>query len=238
MEGFINTDIQALKIIFNRNKHYIIPIVVILICIGLIIKIIIPQFKTFLEVKEEARIASLRLEKLKKDLNMLESLSEEVLKSQLETTTLALPISKEFGGILNVLYSAAEASGVSIGKFSFQVGDLDKSGENEGKFSTINLSIALENNITPVSNFVNIIAKTVPLSGTSVVKTGEKGSTVGLSFYYKFLPVISSDSPIVPISREKISLLSKIGNFADNLQTNPASKSGVPFVKSTNPFAP
>lgn len=240
MEGRINTDIQALKIIYNRNRHFLIPFAVIIICIGLVMQIIIPQFKTLLEVREEARIASLRLDKLKKDLNMLESLDERVLASQLEISTSLLPINKDFGGILNALFFAAETSGVNIGKFSFQVGDLDKEEQKEEKFSAINISVALDNEITAVNSFIDIIAKTVPISDISVIKTEERISTISLMFYYKVLPSISGekDPQIIPISQEKMSLLDRIKGFTNASLTDQSLESATPSVKTTNPFAP
>lgn len=240
MDGLINTDIQALRIIYNRNKYYLIPFVVILICIGLVIQIVIPQFKTFLQVKEEAKTASLKLDKLKKDLNILESLDGNILMSQFETSIIGLPVNKDFGGILNALYSAEQISGVSIGKFSFQLGDLESGGEKDTNFSAINLTISLNEDIVEVNRFIDAITKSVPLSNVSVVRVGDKASMVSLMFYYKVLPALSTqkDLPIIPVSQEKAAVLGKIKDFTNILLTNVSLKPATPSVKTTNPFVP
>lgn len=239
MESRVNTDIQSIKIIYNRNKHYIIPFVVILVCIGLIMQIIVPQFKTLFKVREEAKNASRRLAELKEDLSILSSLDKEVLDSQLETTSFALPINKNFGGILSALFSAAQTSGVIIGKFSFQVGDLAKADQEDTKFSSIDLTISLENDIEAVNNFIDAIGKTLPISDISFVKTENKISIISLLFYYKFLPVpnVQEDIRVLPVSDDKLLLLSKISSFNSALSTNPSSPSSIiSSPESTNPF--
>lgn len=240
MEGRINTDIQSLKIIFNRNKRYIVPSVVIFVCVVLIIQIIIPQFKTMFAVREEAKNAVQKLDRLKDDLNMLKVLDEEVLELQLKTSSLALPISKDFGGILNALYFAAQRTGVSIGKFSFQIGDLGSKDAKDAKFSAINLSVALDSDIRTVNGFIDAIGKTLPLSDISFVQTDNKTSTVGLLYYYKALPDPGArkDLPVGVISQEKLSLLSKIGSFNNAVSLNLSSSSASSSVNNTNPFAP
>lgn len=240
MEGRVNTEIQSLKIIYNRNKHYIIPVVVIFVSIVLIIQVVIPQFKTLLKVREEAKKASIVLDELKKDLSVLESQDEEILKSQLKVSSLALPINKDFGGILNALYSAAQSSGVSMGKFLFQVGDLGSGDEKNTKFSTINLSLALNNDILAVNSFIDTIEKTLPISDISVIKTDNKTSNINLLFYYRILPSTSlkKGERIIPISQKNLELLSKIDDFNNAIPTNLPAESGTLSAKSTNPFAP
>ena len=79
MVSRVNTDIQSIKIIYNRNKYFLIPFFVILICIGLIVQVIVPQVRTFFKVREEAENASQRLAELKENLSVLSSLDENIL---------------------------------------------------------------------------------------------------------------------------------------------------------------
>lgn len=238
MGSHVNTDIESIKIIYDRNKHYIIPFIVIFVCIGLIVQIILPQFRTLLEVRKEAENASQKLSELKNDLDVLSSLDERILDSQLKTTSFALPISKEIGGILSALFSAANASGVRIGKFSFQVGDLAKSDQKDTKFSFIELTILIDNEIVMVNNFIDIIGKTLPISNISFVKTEKETSTLSLLFYYKLLdPNLQKDVRILPIPNEKLQVFNKISGFNSALSGNVSSQLATPSVKTTNPFA-
>lgn len=239
MEGRINTEVQSLKIIYNRNKHYIIPGVVIFVSILLIIQVVIPQFRTLSLVREEAKQAEKVLDGLKQDLSVLESQDQETLESQLRTSSLALPINKDFGGILNALYSAAARSGVNIGRFSFEVGNLESKDEKDVKFSTIDLSVNLDNDILAVNSFVDIIGKTLPISDISIIRTDNKISNIGLLFYYRTLPPASlkKGGRIVPLSQKHLGLLSKINDFNNTVAADIPAESS-PSARSTNPFAP
>lgn len=239
MVGRVNTDIQSIKIIYNRNKHFLIPFFIILVCIVLIAQVIVPQINTFFKVREEAKNASQKLADLKKDLSILSSLDGNTLESQLKIASFALPINKDFGGILSALYSAEKDSGVNVGAFSFQLGDLSKSEEKDAKFPSIELTVNFENDIGAVNNFIDIIGKTLPISDVSAVITDDDSSSVSLLFYYKVLSTsdIQKDERIVPISNDKLSLLGKLNTFNSTLLSNISSESAESSSsKTTNPF--
>lgn len=238
MESRINTEIQSLRIIYNRNKHYIIPVVVIFVSIVLVILVVIPQFKTLLKVREQAKQASIVLDRLKKDLGVLESQDKEILESQLRTSNLALPTNKELGGILNALYTAAERSGVSIGRFSFQVGNLGSEDKSNVKFSTIGLSLSLDSGILAINSFIDIIGKTLPISDISAIKTDDNVSNISLLFYYRALPPTNVSSRIMPISQKNLELLSKINDYNNATEIALPAESASVSAKSTNPFLP
>ena len=84
MNEKINLDLKSLKFIFEKNKPYIFPGVVILACIILFFQFIIPQFNALLKTNQEARSASLELETLTEDLNILSNVDEKSLDSQSE----------------------------------------------------------------------------------------------------------------------------------------------------------
>ena len=217
MSEKINVDLKSLKFIFDRNKFYILPVVILLSCIVLFSQFIIPQFETLLMVREEAKEASLKLETLKESLNILVNTSEDSLDSQLKILNLALPLNKDFEGILNSIYYASQKTGVKLGSFSVQIGDLSEAKNNE-KFSTISISLPIDAGVAAVNSFVEIINNTVPLSEVSVIKIGDKTSTINLSFYYKPLgsSKSSEDIRINPISKKGLSLINKLTGF-DNI---------------------
>lgn len=240
MERRVNTDIQSLKIIYSRNKYFIVPGIVIFVSLILIILIIVPQIKTLFEAQEEGKFASQRLEKLKKDLNTLQTLDGETLESQRKTSTMALPVNKDFGGILNALFTASQKTGVRIGRFSFQIGDISKEEQKDVNFSVISLKVSLENDIQRVNSFISEIQKTVPLSAIDLITTDNRISTIDLLFYYKVLPPtgVTKDIVISPLSQEKKSLLDRINSFNNVQSINLPLQTSTSSPKSTNPFAP
>ena len=121
MNEKINADLKSLKFILNKNKVYIFPIVVILVSIMLFSQFVIPQADALLAAREEALATSLKIETLKANLDILTNINEETLDSQLKTLSLALPLSKDFFGILNSVYSTVQKTGVDLGNFSFKI---------------------------------------------------------------------------------------------------------------------
>ncbi|MBI4089400.1 MAG: hypothetical protein HY424_01675 [Candidatus Levybacteria bacterium] len=237
MNGKINLDLKSLIFIFGRNKPYILPIVVILTCIILFFQFTIPQFKTFLRVREEAKDAEIKLELLKENLKVLVDTNEGSLDSQLSTLNLALPLSKDFSGILNAIYYASQKTGVNLGTFSFQIGDLSKS-EKDDKFLTIDVSMPLNANVFAVNSFVRTISNTIPLSEVSLMKMGEKTATVNLSFYYKPLGPIDSkeDSRIYPPTQKGLLLINKLVSFENISSPILPQLISSPSGEKSNPF--
>lgn len=228
MNEKINADLKSLKFILNKNKAYILPVVVILVSIMLFFQFVISQFGALLAAREEALITSLRIEALKANLDVLTNINEKTLDLQLKTLSLALPLSKDFFGILNSIYSTAQKTGVDLGSFSFKIGDISKA-ESGDNFPVVKLSAPINSGVAAINNFVETISKTVPLAEVYSVKVNNISSTVSLSFYYRPLSVsnYSQDVRIFPISQKGIALVSQLGKF----------ENAPSFLESSKPIA-
>lgn len=214
MNEKINEEIKSFKFIFDKNKSYIFPIVMMLVSIMLFFQFVIPQVSLLVKARKEAKELSLRLETLRENLDVLANIDEEALDSQLKILTVALPLNKDFIGILNSIYLTSQKTGVDLGSFSLKIGDISKS-ENGDNFPVIKLSVPINAGITAINNFVTAINKTVPLSEVYLVKTGNISSMVSLSFYYKPLDAsnYSWDAHISPISQKGLTLLNQLSGF-------------------------
>lgn len=214
MNGKINAGFKSLKFIFERNKSYILPSVIMLISIVLFLQFVIPQFKILLTVQEEAKQASLKLQTLKENLNVLTNTDEKSLDANLRILNLALPLNKDFSAILNSIYYASQKTGVSLGSFSLQIGDLEETQKNDD-FPSISLSIPINANAVGVSSFVETLNKTVPLSEVTLIKIGNITSLVKLSFYYKPLgiPTYKEDARIIPLTKVGLEIINKLSTF-------------------------
>lgn len=236
MNGKINADLKSIKFVFDRNKPYILPYIIIFACIILFFQFVIPQLKTLFAAREQAKEASEKLEILKENLNVLANTNEETLDLQLKTVSLALPLNKDFSGILSSIYYASQKTGVGLGSFSLKVGDLSEPSNND-KFSTVSLSVPVNSNVDGVGSFVENIGKTVPLSEVTVIKIGERASVINLSFYYKPLDVVSikEDIRINPVSQKGLALINKLSGFENSYSFSDqpvATSSG----ENPNPF--
>lgn len=214
MNEKINSDLKSLKLIFNRNKSYIFSGVMILVSIMLFFQFVIPQFNVLLVARKEAEESLLKLKALKENLSILVNVNEEFLDPQLKTLNLALPLNKDFVGILNSVYSTAQKTGVGLGSFSIVVGDLAQP-EDNNNFPVIKLSTPIDASVTAVNSFIGIISKTVPLSEVYFVKAGSISSSVSLSFYYKPLSASNydRDARISPISQKGLTLIRQLNEF-------------------------
>lgn len=228
MNGKINADIKSIKFILSRNKPYFLPVSIIFICIILFFQFIIPQFNSLLLAQREAKAASLKLEILKDNLNMLTNTNENSLDEQLKLLNQTLPLSKDFAAILNSIYYASSKAGVGLGAFSLKVGDLSKS-EKSDMFSIISMSVPINSDATGVNSFVAAISKTLPLSEVTLIKIGDKASAINLSFYYKPLGSNKNndDVRINPLTQKGLSLINKLKAFEDG------SSEGIPIATSS-----
>ena len=240
MNEKINVDLKSLKFIFERNKPYILPSIIIVICIALFLQFVIPQFKILSLAQEEARLASLKLQILKENLNVLTNTDEKSLDSRLKILNLALPLNKDFGGILNSIYYASQKTGVSLGSFSLQIGELADT-KKSVDFPSISLTIPISANAPAVNSFVEVLSKTVPISEVTIIKIRNVSSSIKLSFYYKPLGFtnLKEDARINPISQKGLGIINRLSLF-ENLFENIESFQQVPIATSSsqdiNPF--
>ena len=236
MNEKINVDLKSLKFIFERNKPYILPSIIIVVCIALFLQFVIPQFKILSLAQEEARLASLKLQILKENLNVLTNTDEKSLDSRLKILNLALPLNKDFGGILNSIYYASQKTGVSLGSFSLQIGELADT-KKSVDFPSISLTIPISANAPAVNSFVEVLSKTAPISEVTVIKIRNVASSIKLSFYYKPLGFsnLKEDMRINPISQKGLRIINRLSSF-ENIESFQQVPIATSSSQDINPF--
>ena len=214
MEEKVNVDVSSLIVIFNKNKSYILPVVVIIISVLLFLQFAIPQFNALFKAREEAKTTLAKIKKLKENLAVLSNIDDNVLDSQLNTLSLALPLRKDYIGVLDTINSVAKETNVSVGGFSLEIGDISKSENSESFFPMIRFSAPINTDILGTFRFINGIGKTaVPLSNVYYVNAGKESASVGLAFYYMPISSISNlnpDATIVPVSKDGLALIDQL----------------------------
>lgn len=233
MDEKINADLKSLEFVIKKNKSYIVSIVIVLISILLFFQFIIPQFNSLLAVQKEAKDSSLRLDSLKANLDVLTNINEETLDSQLNILNSALPLGKNFVGILNSIYSSAQKTGVSLGNFSLKIGDITQT--ESGNFLFIRLSLPVNSSVAGANSFIETITKSLPLVEINSVKAGGTSSTITLSFYYKPLggaANYSQDARISSVSQKGLTIINQLSKF-----DNAFSVSQVPVAPVATPSA-
>lgn len=208
----VGLDSQALTTVYRHYKENILPIGIILACIGIIFFVIIPEFNHYLKSREELKIETQKLEVLKNNYNFLLSLDDSKADDDLKKLSLVLPPNKDFVGIMSAITIAASKTGASVEDFNFALGDLDKVIQDSSQFPSVKIDINLGGNAQVITKFITELYKTVPAAEVSTIKTTKNSSSLSIIFYYKPFPPqnVSDENPVVPISVSQKSLIEEV----------------------------
>nr|MBI5456073.1 hypothetical protein [Candidatus Levybacteria bacterium] len=211
----VNLDAQVFTTVYRHYKDNILPICVILICVGILFFIIIPQFNNYLKSRAELQKETEKLKILKNNYNFLLSLDDSKANTDFNKLSQVLPANKDFTGIMGAITIAASKTGVSVEDFNFSLGDLDKAENDASKYPSIKLNVNIGGNAQTIAKFITELYKTVPASEVVSIKTTGSMSSLVIIFYYKpFLPQnVNNELPISPLSADKQSLLDNVSSW-------------------------
>lgn len=211
----VNLDSQVLTTVYRHYKENILPIGIILVCIGIIFFVIVPEFNNYLKSKEELKIETQKLDVLKNNYNFLLSLDDSKADNDFKKLSLALPPNKDFVGIMSAITLSASKTGVSVEDFNFSLGDLDKVTQDSSQFPSIKIEINLGGNAQAITKFITQLYKTAPTAEVSIIKTTGNSSTLTIIFFYKPFPPqnVSDENPVVPISESQKLLIEEVSSW-------------------------
>ena len=237
MNGKINLDKLILQQLYKKNKDYLIPIITIIVCFILLVQVTIPQIGLFSKKQAEISTERIKLETLNNNFSILSCLDDSTLNSQFDLAVLALPSEKKFESVLNAINLAASKTGVFLGDFEFQVGDLSKTGP--GKIApSLKLTLLINGGASETVSFVKELYKSLPLSEVSDIQVNNKNSTISISFYYKPFASVSDNTLLLSkISKPQLDLLNEISSWNNyqSLQLN-ATPTATKSATATSPF--
>lgn len=211
----INFDQSTIRILYYKYKEFMIPVFIILVCVILFVKLIIPQIEDIRFTKDEEKVTAEHINDLKKDLVFLSALNSENLDSQLDIASSALPSTKDFVGIINSISSSAVDSGVRLEDFRFSVGELSTASAKLNTRPFLQINLAVKGNIDGTKAFLKNLAKSFPLSETTSLEAGDSASTLITIFYYKPYPPIelNDEVPQRPLNKKEVDMINKISNW-------------------------
>jgi len=219
MDLKINLDIQNLKTVYEDYKQYLIPIGTILASFLILFLIVFPQFRLISDTQEKRDEEKVKLSILNANLANLESISESDLTNDLFIVTAALPIQKNFEAVLGAVSSAANASGVFLGDYQFQVGDITRPPvAGGGKYPSIEINLNINANVEGTIRFMEEIYRTVPLVEIKGVNVSGENTVISLVFFFKPLPPKGLDPSlkfriITQKDKDLMNLISKYNNI-------------------------
>lgn len=213
-----NVDFNTIIILYRHYKDYLLPIFVILGSFLVFLLIVIPQVQQYFVSKQELELETQKLQVLKNNYNFLASLDQSEEETQLNTLSTALPPGKDFAGVINAISASSANTGVLVGDFDFQVGDLSLVSQGVSAYPSLQITVNLTGNALSLATFMSQLYKTVPLSEVTSIKVNQTASVLTILFYYKpFSGVnINNETPIIPLSQKEQSLVSDILQWDSN----------------------
>lgn len=222
MNEKISLNRNTIRILYFKNKEFILPSMVIFICLLLFLKVLIPQFREVFLMFDQEKVLQEKLSIMKNNYSFIASLDNLNLDSQVKVVSSALPLEKDYVGIVNAISQTAARANVSVEDFGFEVGDLSTESAVLAKSRpSIKINLALKGGLENTKQFLKNLSEQFPLSEVSSVQINEQASNVSTDFYYRSFASIrfKEDMPIGKLSNEKKTLLDKLSSWSGK---NPA----------------
>ncbi len=210
-----NIDKETFIFLYKKYRDFLIPAITIIICFILLVKIIIPQINSLSKRGQEMKAEKTKLDILKNNLKLLVDLNESTLDSQLAIASDALPSTKNFTGVLNEVSLSANKSGVFLGDFEFQVGDLSKLTSSEENLPSLQLTLIVNGGVTSAVKFINELYKSLPLAEVKGIEINNLRSTMATVFYYKQFSTdsVNPSAPLSPLSSNDLSIIKDFSSW-------------------------
>ena len=206
---------------FRDSPIYSISIflVVILTCIVLIWKIVIPLTQRWFSIQREVRETEAKIKIVKANIGIMQDLDKTNLDDKIDTAIAAVPADKDFFGIFTAIVDSAVKSGVLLGKFSFSPGTLASDSASTSKSERpIDVSLPIEGDLEDIKSFMKEINEKLPLSESETLVADVGSSTeakLRLLFTYKTFPLITYTytEPIKSFTEEELSLINQLTSW-------------------------
>ncbi len=217
----VNIDNVSFKLIYNRNKDFLLSVIAIFLSVFLFFQFVLPQISELQVMSEEEKAVKERIEVLNYNFQFFNQMDSQNLDQDLLTASTALPLQKDFAGVLVAVSQAAGAAGVGLDDFSFRVGDLSTpSGVLVvTQIPAIEIELTIRGDIIKAKGFIQKLSQALPLSDVVIVQTSGQNSTIAINFYYRpFPPLIKFDDKTKSrdLSLTDKDLLTKLTQWRNN----------------------
>lgn len=231
----ISVSSNTFSVLYKHYKVFIPPFTAILVSFLLLIFFTIPTLQNYFTLQDQSKSEQQKLNTLKNNLNTLSNTDEGELNKSLAVLTSTLPTTKDFAGVINAISTAALPSGVAVGDFNFQVGDLSKTSIGVvGSYPRLEITVNVIGDFKSTIKYINELSKTAPISDITSIRTSLNSSTLTILFYFKpFLQTqINNQNPINPFSQNDLALIATLSKW-NNVSSSPLTLPVAP--SSENP---
>ena len=181
----------SLEEAYSQYKIFLAPAVAILASILLFVVFLLPQFFSFSQKKTVVDAENQKLTQLENLQKLASSTDLTELSSNFSLSSLVLPPTKDFQGILNTLSTVANDTNVTIQGYqlvqSETVGSL-------ASFPSLEFQVTLFATPKQTMQFVDELSKKAPVSEVRIISGSDVSSSLTIDFFYKPLSPISEGS--------------------------------------------
>ena len=219
------SDSTTLRILYVKYKGYILPLIFLILALLILFNFSLPNFYNYQTEKSDFVNAQNTLNTLKQNLNIITNLKTNDLNSYSITVIRALPQSKNFEEILNSISDAESNSGVTLGDYSFQPGNLEK---NLSTQNYISISLTVLGDISKTEKFLRALKSELPLNNVLQISVASKNSsTIDVIFYYDPTTQVAFDplNPIQELSNSDLKTIRNLSVFNTNFLNSQSSTS-------------
>ncbi len=230
---------DELKNIYRQYKLIIWPVLSGVASIIILALVIIPQFMSYLQVKDEINKTQNHSSRLEAKASELEQFDESAAKKNLQTAFTVLPEDQDVPKSLAILQSLVKASALELKNTNFI-----STSKNSGGKSSFQLNLTVAGPIPLIRNFLLSLkgAPQIFQVESISIKFENMGSaveaTIPISVFYQNVSktVTNSDQPVPQLSNDEIELLDKLSKITVGLEASSSAVSAsVPLGKS-DPF--
>ncbi|MDP3988403.1 MAG: hypothetical protein Q8P80_04645 [Candidatus Levybacteria bacterium] len=210
---------NVIKILYFRYKGFVLPLVVIFLSIIIFFQLIVPQLQEWFSMRDQEDVMKGKIQVLKNNLNFLSGMNDSTLESQYTLSSSVFPSEKDFIGILDKISMTSGNSGVRVGDFSFQVGEIAEKPKAQGNSRlSIKLVLNVGGDLAQTKKFLEELSKTAPISGVESVQTSGNAATVAILFYYRPAAsvMINYEQQIQPLNPTERATLEKLASWGSS----------------------
>lgn len=195
MKFNLNSEVskETLEEIYEQNKIFLAPAATIVVAILLFLFFLLPQFFSFSQKKDVSDVENQKLTQLKNLQTLASSADLTELSSNFSLSSLVLPPTKDFEGVLNTLSTVANDTNVTIESYQLeQAGDTG----SLASFPSIEFQVTLIAAPEQTMQFVDELSKKAPISEVQMISGTDTSSSLTIDFFYKpFSPISENSDP-------------------------------------------
>lgn len=208
-------DRSTLIYLYRKHRDYIIPIVLVIVSFILFLKVTVPTLNNLSTREQEVKFEKEKLATLKNNLKILSELNELTLDSQLSLVSDALPTEKNFAGVLNAVSVSANKSGIFLGDYEFQVGDLSKTITPLKGLPFLQLSLVTTGDANATARFVKELYRSFPISEITNIEVNGSRATLSTTFYYRPISFGKADeyNPLSNFSKTDLDIMNDLSTW-------------------------